>query len=253
MRRIKLQERTASLSYLGGLKRAWFVRSLLVGRDIGTGIVPTEAECEERARYIRELEDRIANCKLPPPPRWRDSRDEKAVLDFIKEWHDIGELQARYDDYHVERVVVYVRERVPKFDLRDLSKMLRSGKEISNRALWADALDRHLDSIGKPKRKRGRQEKSIEQRRWLTHLPEAEVMCLAIKKFLKEQYPEQPAADVLRIAVRFTVKKFKEADQYFDIPPDVKLPKTLEITEEKLRNYVNRSSGHDRRLSPRPT
>jgi hypothetical protein len=158
--------------------------------------------------------------------------NEQAVLDLITRW--FGEYEYREA---MEQAQLDYGDVVPSLGLRDLVKMLRSGKQISprNKAHFANLLE---DLLVQPKRRRGRPPKPIEERRSVSIMPDAEGLCLAVIDFLRLNYPKVRVGDVRDRAILWTVKKIGTYEVVGSTP----------LTEDKLRNYMGRARCDRRRL-----
>jgi hypothetical protein len=173
---------------------------------------------------------------MASPPKWIN---EEAVLDLITREYTLEKIWAVIngeDRLHL---------RGPVQMLRDLATTLTSGQGISpsKDSVHLGILLRAYLDYREPE-ERGRRKKSKElrraERRTVSLMPEAELLCASVIDFLKSRYPEQPVEKQIKpLAIKWTVAKFNE---FFEV----------EITETELRSYMGRSNPNSRRLTPRP-
>jgi len=175
-----------------------------------------------RPTPLDELEQQIAKHPLPKPPNWSN---ERAVLKFITQWWDQYEYRDVMTDAILSGSELVDYAPRPLLTLRDLSRMLRSGQAISrpDSQRLADLLDEMLAP------KRGRPRKSINERRAVSVMPDAELTYLAVVDSLRGHYPRVKVGEVRDRAIAWTAAKF-------------------DVREQTLRNYALRSRRDRRRL-----
>jgi hypothetical protein len=172
------------------------------------------------------------------PPRWSDF---DAVDEFVRHRNDKRDRDEAIEDalradelpgisrQEFARGIEDEAVRVARLgNFRALADLLRWGIRLGPEAvsLVADKL------TGKNKRGMGRPRKTLDQRLLDTCLPEAEAEYHDVKSFLEEHY-DVKAKDIRDRALILAAKEYG-------------------ITDDKLRNYIDRLEGDRRRLSPRP-
>lgn len=141
------------------------------------------------------------------PPRWRDSGDERAVLDFLKLAWDEEEYKQVELDQKIEAIEPPVIVRINPAR-RALSEAVKAvGLEGEDYVAVMDFIDGKRNP--RPKRKRGRPKQSKNERRERSLLPDAERMCVSAIDFLKSHYPDQKIGPIRDLAIKFTVTRLR--------------------------------------------